>query len=241
MEITEGWADPQRILILLAHPDDPEFFCGASIARWAKQGHSVFYCLLTRGDKGGSELLISPEVLAATREVEQKAAARRLGVQSVEFLNYPDGYLLPGLDTRKSAARAIRKYRPTVLVSCDPTNYYTNDTYLNHPDHRAAGQIAVDAVFPAAGNPYYFPELITDEGLQPHTPREVWLSLTMQPNVILDVTEYWEEKICALHEHRSQIESDLQKFDERMRSRRTADSTPEAPRYEERFHKLIFR
>lgn len=241
IETSESWASPQRILVILAHPDDPEFFCGASIARWVKQGHQVSYCLLTQGDKGGSDRSVSPQLLAETRILEQGAAAARLGVKSVEFLDYPDGYLVPSLETRKAVTRVIRKHRPDILVSCDPENIFPSGTYrINHPDHRAAGQIVVDAVFPAAGNPFFFPELIDEEGLLPHTVHEVWLSLTSHANVALDVTETWEEKIKALHEHCSQIGPDLKKFDERIRSRRLPDSTPENPKYEERFLKLTF-
>lgn len=241
MEASEGWASPQNILVLLAHPDDPEFFCGASIARWVKQGHIVHYCLFTSGDKGGPDLSKTGEEWAALRRVEQANAARVLGVESVEILDYPDGYLISNLETRKAAARAIRKYRPDILVSCDPTNIYPSDIYINHPDHRAAGQIVVDAVFPAAGNPFFFPELISEEGLQPHQPKEVWLSVTMNPNVALDVTDTWECKIAALHEHFSQVGPDLSKIDERMRSRIAEGSTPDSPRYVEQFHRLGFR
>jgi LmbE family N-acetylglucosaminyl deacetylase len=240
METSENWAAPQRILVVLAHPDDPEFFCGASIARWIKQGHHVEYCLLTNGDKGGSDLSISPEQLAAQRKIEQRAAAACLGVHSVTFVDYPDGYLIPDLAARKVVVRAIRQSKPDILVSCDPTNYYPRENYLNHPDHRAAGQIALDAVFPAAGNPYFFPDLIHEEGLQPHSVREVWLSLTAQPNVILDITATWPDKLQALHQHRSQIGADLDAFHERMLARRVPESDPAAPRFEERFRRLLF-
>ncbi len=241
IETSEGWATPQKILVVLAHPDDPEFFCGASIARWSSQGHTVSYCLLTRGDKGTNDRTIRPEDLAGLREEEQRAAAACLGVSSVEFLNYQDGYLIPDLESRKAVTRVIRQQRPDVLVSCDPQNFFPNDAYINHPDHRAAGQIALEAVFPAAGNPMFFPELILDEGLEPHSVREVWLSLTAQPTVILDVTATWPKKLEALYQHRSQIGPDVEKFNQRMLSRRTPDSTPENPRFEERFRKLVFR
>jgi LmbE family N-acetylglucosaminyl deacetylase len=128
--------------------------------------------------------------------------------------------------------------KPDVLVTCDPQTLLVGENRINHPDHRAAGQAALDAVFPAAGNPLYFPELL-EEGWQPHSVREVWVSLTLQPNVHLDVTEYWEQKIQALFEHGSQIGS-REELEQRMRSRRTADSTPEQPRYEETFRRIVF-
>jgi len=159
----------------------------------------------------------------------------------VQFLRYDDGYLVPDLMVRKDVVRVIRQFRPDILVSCDPTNYYVRDVSINHPDHRAAGQVVLDAAFPAAGNPYFFPELLEVEGLQPHTVREIWLSLTAQPNVTLDVTPTWEDKMQALYQHRSQIGPDLAAFRERMLTRRVPESDPAAPRFEERFRRLLFR
>ena len=234
----EGWETRQRILVILAHPDDPEFFCGATIARWVDAGHSVRYCLLTRGDKGSSDPLMDPRELARLREGEQRAAAAVLGVESVRFLNYPDGELIPTLEARREVVRVVRQEKPDILVTCDPTNYFPDDTRINHPDHRAAGQIVVDAFFPGVGNPMYFPALI-QEGLPPHTVKELWLSGTIQPNTTLDVTPFWPVKLAALHEHRSQI-GEVAAFDERMLSRRAPDSMPEAPRFEEKLRRFKF-
>lgn len=235
------WDTPQNILVILAHPDDPEFFCGATLARWARAGHSITYCLLTCGDKGSDDPDRPPGDLCADRRAEQEAAARVIGAQAVFFLDHPDGYLVPDLDLRRDVTRVIRRIRPDVLVTCDPQTLFPPGSYrLNHPDHRAAGQVVLDAVFPAAGNPHYFPELLRDEGLSPHTPREIWVSLTAQPNVVLDVTDTWDIKIRALKEHRSQI-GDPAEFEKRMRARHTADSTDENPRYEERFHWINWR
>lgn len=235
----ENWDTPQTILCILAHPDDPEFFMGATIARWTSQGHTVHYCLLTRGDKGVRDNTTDPHWLAKEREMEQRRAGDVLGVKEIHFLDYQDGYLVPDLAVRKVVTRVIRQFRPDIVVSSDPTQLF-GDNNINHPDHRAAGQIVVDAVFPAAGNPLYFPELLQEEGLAPHSVKEVWLSVTPQPNTILDVTPYWEKKIAALHHHVTQI-GDMNALDERMRGRRAAESTPEAPRYEERFRRLKFR
>lgn len=233
----EEWPVPQRILVILAHPDDPEFFCGATIAHWTDAGHHVAYWLLTCGDKGGNDITMSPGELCGARFDEQRLAAQVLGVHEVNFLDYPDGYLVPDLNLRRDVARLIRKERPDILVTCDPRTLFFGENRINHPDHRAAGQVVLDAVFPAAGNPYYFPELL-DEGLQPHTPHEVWISLTLDANVRLDVTDLWETKIRALYEHKSQI-GDPAKLAERMRSRHTPDSSPETPRYEEAFRRIV--
>jgi LmbE family N-acetylglucosaminyl deacetylase len=235
----EGWDKPQTILLVLAHPDDPEFFLGATIARWTQAGHTVHYCLLTRGDKGVRDQSADPLELARTREHEQRAAADILGVSKIYFLDYEDGYLVPDIEARRAVTRVIRLFRPDILVSSDPTQLF-GDNNINHPDHRAAGQIVVDAVFPAAGNPLFFPELLEQEGLAPHSVNEVWLAVTGQPNTVINVTAFWEKKIEALHHHATQI-SDMNVLDERMRSRRTADSSPEAPRFEEKFRRIKYR
>lgn len=235
----EGWEEPQKILVVLAHPDDPDFFCGATLARWASFGHDIHYCLLTRGDKGVRDAIVDPKDLAARREIEQKNAAAVLGVKEVTFLNFEDGYLVPDLLARKEVTRVIRQVKPDVVVSCDPT-YVFGENNINHPDHRAAGQIVVDAIFPASGNPLYFPELMVHENLPPHSVKEVWLAVTAQANTVVEVTDFWAKKIAALHCHETQI-SDMNLLDERLRSRHTTDSTLENPRYEEKFRRFKLR
>jgi LmbE family N-acetylglucosaminyl deacetylase len=239
MRDIEQWDESKRILVILAHPDDPEFFCGATIARWTSAGHSVGYVLLTRGDKGGSDPDLTHAALAAMREVEQRNAAACLGVRDVTLLSYPDGYLLPDLTVRREVVRAIRQAKPDIVVTCDPLNLFPSDNRINHPDHRAAGQVVVDAVFPAAGTRMFFPELLA-EGLEPHSPRELWMSVTAAPNVTIDVTEFWPRKMDALRQHVSQI-GDPAAFDERMKTRRTPESTEENPRYEEHFRRIVFQ
>jgi LmbE family N-acetylglucosaminyl deacetylase len=237
-QATGEWKAPQKILVILAHPDDPEFFCGATLAKWAAEGHRITYYLLTRGDKGTNDPAQDPEELARLREVEQKAAAAVLGVGEVHFLSFPDGFLGDQAEARKEVTRIIRNEKPDILLSSDPTNFFPNEASINHPDHRAAGRIVCEAYFPASGNPQFFPDQLA-AGLAPHSVKEVWFSLTSQPNTILDVTEFWPIKMQALHQHRSQI-GDPQKFDERMRTRRTPDSSDEAPRFEEKFRRIIY-
>jgi LmbE family N-acetylglucosaminyl deacetylase len=233
--LPQPWTSPQHILVILAHPDDPEFFCGGALAKWAREGHHITYLLLTCGDKGfnpATDPAMTPDRLCAIRHEEQHAAANVIGAQAVHILDHPDGYLVPDLNLRREIVREIRRHKPDILVTCDPQNLFA--TYgINHPDHRAAGQVVLDAVFPAAGNPVYFPELL-EEGFQPHMPKEVWCSLTNQPNVTIDVTDTWEIKIQAILQHKTQVQ-DPQKLIERLKSRRTEDSTEENPRYEEKF------
>lgn len=239
----ENWDSSQNILVILAHPDDPEFFCGATLAKWARAGHHITYQLLTCGDKGFNESTsaeMTTDALCAIRHEEQIAAARVIGVDvdAVHFLDRPDGYLVPDLDLRRAIVRVIRKFKPDILVTCDPQTLFA-PYGINHPDHRAAGQVVMDAVFPAAGSPVFFPELLT-EGYDPHMPKEVWCSLTMQPNIKIDVTETWQTKLEAILEHKSQV-AHVDKFLERMKSRHTDDSTDENPRYEENFRVVKYR
>jgi len=240
--INQFWDSPQKILIILAHPDDPEFFLGGTIAKWILEGHIVSYCLLTRGEKGINEEFCDRDVnfIKNLRSEEQERAAGILGVNDIFFYDNPDGYLFPDLLVRRQIVRTVRIKQPDIVVSCDPTNYFIRDDYINHPDHRAAGQAVVDSVFPAAQNISFFPDLLIKEGLKPHHAKEVWLALPAQVNVIVDITNVWEIKLRALHEHKSQI-GDISQFDERMKSQRSVESTPEAPRYEETFHRIIFR
>jgi LmbE family N-acetylglucosaminyl deacetylase len=176
--------------------------------------------------------------LCSIRQKEQRAAATIIGVENVIFLNYEDGYLVPDLKLRRDVTRLIRQHTPEVLVTCDPQYFITPSDRLNHPDHRAAGHAVLDAVFPAARDHLNFVELWRDENLEPHIVREVWVSLTDRPNINLDVTAFWDYKINALLEHKSQI-GEPDKFIERMRNARTQDSTEDQPRYEEKFRRLI--
>ena len=224
------------VLVVLAHPDDPEFFCGGTLALWAEQGSRISYCLLTRGDKG-DENGSDPGGLAARREAEQRAAAGVLGVAEVSFLDHPDGYLIPDLDLRREVVRAIRRVRPSVVVTCDPTNFFPNDRYINHPDHRAAGQVTLDAVFPAAGSRMFFPELLA-EGLEPHKVSQVYVAMPQTPNTVIDVTAMFGRKVEALRRHASQI-ADPEALVVRLKDRMIdPTSPPESPRYVERFRRI---
>lgn len=235
------WDSPKNILVILAHPDDPEFFCGATLARWARAGHKITYLLLTCGDKGFNPTTtpdMTPEKLCGIRHLEQAEAAKIIGAEPPHFLDLPDGYLIPNLDLRRDIVREIRRHKPDVLVTCDPQNLFAQYG-INHPDHRACGQVVLDAVFPAAGNPVYFPE-IRSQGFEPHMPKEVWCSLTSQPNTTIDVTDTWEIKLQAILQHKSQVQ-DVNKLIERMKARKTEDSTDEHPRYEEKFRVVKYQ
>jgi LmbE family N-acetylglucosaminyl deacetylase len=242
MEQADAWDGPQKILVVLAHPDDPEFFCGGTLARWARAGHRIEYYMLTCGDKGYNDWTttkdISPDNLCAVRHKEQSEAAAAIGAKAVHWLDLPDGYLVPDIDLRREVVRVIRRMKPDVLVTCDPQTLFSM-VGINHPDHRAAGQVVLDAAYPAAGNAAYFPELLA-EGMEPHMPAEIWCSLPSQPNVTIDITDTWPVKMEALLKHRTQV-GDPDKFRGRMLSRHTEDSTDENPRFEERFRVIKYR
>ncbi|MGI9145229.1 MAG: PIG-L deacetylase family protein [Chloroflexota bacterium] len=194
-------------LVVAAHPDDPDFGVAGTAARLAKEGHAVHYLMCTSGDAGSDDATVPPEELMRVREAEQVDAGRILGLSGVHFLRFPDGELQPSLDLRKAIVRVIRKLAADVVLAQDPRQIVDDDgTYLNHPDHRAAGQAALDAAFPAAGNPSAYRDLLA-EGLNPHKVREVWLYFGggQHANHWVDITETIEQKIQALEAHSSQI------------------------------------
>jgi LmbE family N-acetylglucosaminyl deacetylase len=231
-------AGPARqVLVVLAHPDDPEYFCGGTVARWSSEGRAVTYCLVTSGEKGTDEVGADTEALGKTREAEQRAAAAVLGVVDVEFLGRPDGTLEPDLSLRRDIARVIRHHRPDIVITSDPTTIFPRRLRINHSDHRAVGMATIDAIYPAAGAGPYFPELL-DEGLLPHKVREVFVAGSREPTVSVDITAYVQQKLDALRCHRSQI-SDFAEVETWVRERlRDPASPPEAARYIEQFLRL---
>lgn len=233
----EGWDEPKRILVILAHPDDPEFFCGATLIRWVKVGHEIRYCLLTNGQRGSQDKDLDPEVIGIRRKVEQAEAADFIGVKSIDYLGYMDGDLTPNLTMREQIVSVIRRYAPQIVVTSDPQNYVSLENRLNHPDHRAAGQITLDAAFPAAGNPQFYKEQIEKGKLLPVNPEEIWISATNQPNLQIDVTDYFDLKLEAISQHRSQI-GDKAEFISRMRTRAITNEVTGKKMYLERFKRV---
>ncbi|MCL4540853.1 MAG: PIG-L family deacetylase [Chloroflexi bacterium] len=199
------------VLIIAAHPDDPEFGLGATQAKLTAEGRDVHIVLITSGNEGGEDPSVPDEELMAIREEEQQRAGAVLGVKSIEFLRHPDGRIVNNLDLRRDIVRAIRKYRPETIFTHDPANFFS-DGGINHPDHRNVGHAVLDAIFPGAGNPRAFRELIA-EGLTAHKVKEVYLFFTANPNVWVDVTSYIDHKVEALRQHASQIKNpdDLRK------------------------------
>lgn len=230
-----------RILGIFAHPDDPEFFAGASFARWARDGAEITFLLVTSGDKGSDDPEMTHEKLAAIREEEERNAAAVLGVKEVIFLRYPDGEVFPTLELRRDITRVIRLIRPDIIVTLDPTVYWYGTGGINHPDHRAVGAATLEAVFPAARDRLNFIELERDEGLAPHKALTVYIAGAAEPTVTIDVTETIDTQIESLSQHKSQIK-DIDAVAQRIRERSLDPmSSPEYPRHIERFRMIQLR
>jgi len=195
---------PESAMAIQAHPDDIEFTCVGTLARWAKAGARVIYVLCTSGDVGIDQPGMTREKAAQIREAESLEAARIAGVNQVVFLREPDGLLQPNLELRKKLVREIRRYRPEVIVTGDPTIVWSGDDYINHPDHRAAAMAALDATFPAAGQPNLFEEL-AQEGLTAHKVRKVYAHVWDKADVFINIEETIDLKIAALRAHKSQL------------------------------------
>lgn len=227
--------EPKRVMGIFAHPDDPEFFCGATFARWAAEGAHITFVMATSGDKGSDDPEMTREKLAEIREEEERRAAEILGVKEVVFLRYPDGELEPNLALRRDLTRLIRMKKPDVVVTSDPTAFWYSSGYINHPDHRAIGEVTLAAVFPTARDRLNFIELERDEGLDTHKVTHIYLAIPAEATTQVDVTDYVETKINALREHKSQIK-DMDGLAERIRERTLDPNAPEdAPRHIENF------
>ena len=195
---------PESAMAIVAHPDDIEFSSAGTLARWALAGARVCYVLCTSGEVGISEKGMTKDRAAAIREAEQRRAAEITGAQDVVFLRQPDGLLQPTLELRKRLVREIRRFRPEAVVAEDPTIVWAGEDYINHPDHRAAGTAALDAVFPAAGQPNLFEELEA-EGLRAHKPRKVYVIAWENGDTFVNIDETIDLKIEALRAHPSQM------------------------------------
>ncbi len=198
---------PQIVLGVAAHPDDLDFGAAGTVAKWAKQGSEVYYLILTDGSKGSADRNISASELIKIRRAEQRAAAEILGVKKVFFCDYEDGCLECCEAVKVDITRCIRKIKPDVVVTMDPTMVYVAETgFVNHPDHRAAGQSTLDAVFPLARDHLSYPELIK-EGLEPHISPTLMLINFERQNWFEDVSSTINTKMKALAAHQSQMPS----------------------------------
>jgi Uncharacterized proteins, LmbE homologs len=214
-------AEVRRVLAVVAHPDDVDFGAAGTIATFTDKGIEVVYCVVTDGDAGGFDREVDNRGMAELRRAEQIAAGECVGVRDIRFLGYPDGMLEPSLKLRRDIARVIRQVRPDRVITMSPERDYQR-IGRSHPDHRVVGGATLDAVYPDARNPYAFPELLAEEGLEAWTVREVWLT-SPTPNHAVDVTGTIDRKIAALRAHKSQT-GHRDGFEERVRANLAANA-----------------
>jgi LmbE family N-acetylglucosaminyl deacetylase len=211
------WNDSEgAVLAVFAHPDDAEISAGGTLAKWADLGRDVHLLVLTNGDRGSEDPDCDREELAVARAEEQGRAAKVLQLKDYKILDIHDGELQNTPEVRREIVRTIRQVKPQVVLTADPTTWFIGNRFMNHHDHRTAGATVMDAIFPGAGNPTYFPEQLA-EGLQPWKVPVIRFAWTTEPNIFEDITGYLETKLAALREHRSQIKKgQLQFFEQWM-------------------------
>ncbi len=193
----------ERALCVLAHPDDVDFGGAGTVATWTAAGTEVTYCIVTDGDAGGFDET-PREQMAVLRRAEQQAAAAAVGVSDVRFLGYPDGRLELTLDLRRDISRVIRQVRPQRVLTTSPERVWER-IVASHPDHMVVGEATLRAVYPDARNPFAFPELLADEGLEAWTVAEVWLNVSPRADHAVDVTDVVDLKLAALKSHATQV------------------------------------
>jgi LmbE family N-acetylglucosaminyl deacetylase len=207
---------PKIVLGVGAHPDDVDFMAAGTLAKWAAEGAAVHYLVLTDGSSGSADPSADSQQLVAMRKAEQDAAAEAVGAVGSKFLDYTDGQLEITMELKKDIIRAIRELKPDVVITFDPSMIYDAALgFINHPDHRAAAQATLDAVFPLARDHMSFPELIA-EGYQPHKVATVLLSNFSKQEFFVDITSSIDKKIAALAAHASQM-PDMDAVEKRMR------------------------
>jgi len=211
-----------EVLVIMAHPDDPEFGAGATIARLVKEGKKVAYVICTAGDKGSADRAMTPAKLVEIRMTEQRATAGILGVEDVVFLGHPDQALEANAVLRKELVTLIREYRPDLVITHSPYQRYL----WWHRDHRQCGEAAMDAVFPYARDHMAYPDLLA-RGLEPHKVNEIWLAGADDANYKSDITSTFDLKIEAIKRHKSQVEEDFFQRLDRIRARASAAANGE--------------
>jgi LmbE family N-acetylglucosaminyl deacetylase len=195
----------ERVLCVMAHPDDVDFGLAGTVANWTDAGIEVSYCMITSGDAGGFDPSVPRDQIAGIREAEQRAAATEVGVSDVRFLGHPDGRLEVSLGLRRDIARVIREVRPQRVVAQSPDRHWER-IYASHPDHLAAAEATMCAVYPDSRNQFWFSEELGH--LEAWTVPEVWITAAQHPNHYIDVTKQFERKVSALLSHQSQISSE---------------------------------
>ncbi|MCC6453922.1 MAG: PIG-L family deacetylase [Caldilineaceae bacterium] len=232
------WENVKRVLVIMAHPDDPDFTCAGTVIQMARQGIEVTYMILTNGDKGNHNPEITRNQLIAMRKIEQRAAAEMSGVKDVLFMGVEDGFLRSTRAIRKRVTREIRRIRPEIIICPHPDRYLVGNSYINHPDHRNAGLVALDSIFPAADNPMFYPDM-ADEGYLPHKISQLYVTGDPEPSIHIDISNEIDLKIQSILCHKSQIsmpDEALEKWKERWGEKQEDGSL----RFFERYRVLKF-
>ncbi len=230
----------KRAMVVVAHPDDAEYGCSGTVAKWCAEGLEVVYVLCTDGSKGSQDRTMTPQRLIEIRQREQIEAGKVLGLKDVVFLGYPDSYLQPTLELRRDIAREIRRYRPDVVLCPYPLRNLDGAWGVGHPDHMAAGEAALSAVFPTARDHMTFPELL-DDGLEPHKVAEVWIMGHPEPDFWVDVTDHIDTSVKALTQHVSQVGArSVEEIEKRMKEGRRNRAKGQTMQYAESFRRICF-
>ncbi|MDQ6662716.1 MAG: PIG-L family deacetylase [Chloroflexota bacterium] len=230
-------------MVIVAHPDDAEFGAAGTVATWASEGWTIYYVVCTDASGGGPDdatdiSVEAREAMTETRKREQRAACDILGVKDIIFLNYHDGLLQPTLELRRDLVRLIRQYRPSRVIFQSPDRVWEPSYSIgrHHPDHLAAGQASIAAIYPAAQNPWDFPELLI-EGLQPHKVREIFVMGAPTSNYVVDITANMERKMAALRAHTSQLSEKWEYVEKMIRDRSSEVGSKNGMTYAEEFHR----
>jgi LmbE family N-acetylglucosaminyl deacetylase len=210
--------DPARVLVVTAHPDDLDFGAGGTIATWTAAGTHVTYCIATDGDAGGFDPAVPRCEIPTIRRAEQRAAGAILGVTDIHFLGYRDGQLAVSHELRRDITRVIRQVRPQLVLTLSPERDWSHIS-ASHPDHLAAGEATVQAIYPDARNPFEHPSLLADEGLSEWAVPQLWMFGSPTPNTFVDVTEQFPRKLEAMAAHVSQTAHMGGALEARMRAR----------------------
>ena len=224
------------VLGVFAHPDDLDVGAGGTFAKWAKSGAKCYYLVCTNGSRGSQDPKISGKRLVETRRKEQKAASRILGLKDIHFLNYNDTELVPDRRLKKDIVYYIRKIKPDIVVTTDPTFIYSKGGFINHSDHRAAGLATIDAIYPLAKNAFTFNEF-EKEGLRPHRVKSLYLINFENGNEFVDISSTMEQKIRAIKQHKTQAVSSNT---ERFRAMNSMMGKKAGYKYAESFVKIDF-
>lgn len=232
---------PERAMVVVAHADDAEFGCSGTVAKWCAEGLEVVYVLCTDGSKGTSDRDITSEQLSEIRAKEQIAAGKVLGLKDVALLGYPDAYLEPTLDLRRDIAREIRRHRPDIVITTYPMRNLDGSGWgVGHPDHIAAGEATLAAIFPTARDHLTFPELL-EEGFDTHKVSEAWIMGHPDPDHWVDVTDHMDTSINALLEHKSQIgDRPADEMREMMKTGRRNRALGKGIEHAESFRRIIY-